>query len=555
MWVLDWYNFIVQHNPTPTPERGGFVGVKGKGNAYENPLRDKSHGRIWRVVSRTAPRYDAIALDKENPDDLIDALSNDNMFWRMTAQRLLVERGNVDVLPDLFDLVTNKKAVIGGNDVAAIHALWAIDGLGGLAKDDKAEGVLTAALSHPSPGVRKAAIQILSKSHWTEESLAKSNVLNDADPNTRLAAILSLTEVTSSESIGQKLYELSTQEEIKNDEWLSKAVYAAATQHRKGFMTAFLAANPGYLNEKATEKKREAASFDDAGWKSMALPQYFEAAGVDIDGLIWFRKVIDLGAGAAGKQATISLGPVNDSDITYINGIKVGGMTRTRENRVYNIASGILKPGRNLIAVRVEDLGGNGGLNGEKELLFLQVGGKKVSLSGDWKYEVEKEVSRNQSMFVGTSIGKLFADNYLNTIEAPVSAPAAGAVVVKIKVVKNEMKYDVASFTVEAGKPVEIIFENPDFMQHNLLITQIGSLQTVGKAADKLAADPRGAEMNYVPNIPEVLFSTKLVNPQKSETLRFTAPEKPGDYPFVCTFPGHWSIMNGTMKVTAAKAL
>ena len=55
--------------------------------------------------------------------------------------------------------------------------------------------------------------------------------------------------------------------------------------------------------------------------------------------------------------------------------------------------------------------------------------------------------------------------------------------------------------------------------------------------------------------IPEVLFSTKLVNPQQTVTLRFTAPSKTGDYPFVCTFPGHWSIMNGTMKVVSGKPL
>ena len=81
------------------------------------------------------------------------------------------------------------------------------------------------------------------------------------------------------------------------------------------------------------------------------------------------------------------------------------------------------------------------------------------------------------------------------------------------------MKYDLKSFTVEAGKPVEIIFENPDFMQHNLLIVQAGELETVGRAADKLAADSKGAEMNYVPEIPEVLFATKLVNPQQTVSL------------------------------------
>ena len=115
------------------------------------------------------------------------------------------------------------------------------------------------------------------------------------------------------------------------------------------------------------------------------------------------------------------------------------------------------------------------------------------------------------------------------------------------------MKYDLKTFAVEAGKPVEIIFENPDFMQHNLVITQPGTLEIVGKAADKLASSPTGADQQYVPDMPEVLFSTKLVNPQQTVRLRFIAPENAGDYPYVCTFPGHWSIMNGVMKVVNSK--
>lgn len=557
VWVLDWYNFIVQHNPTPTPERGGFVGATGQGNAYENPLRDKSHGRVWRVVSRQAKKYRPMTLDKEHPSDLVEALNNDNLFWRMTAQRLLVERGNLDVLPDLYQLV-NEKTNETGDAYPAIHALWTIDGLGALTKDEKAEGTVRGALTHSSPGVRKAAIQILSKSYWTEESIVKSGVLKDADPNTRLSAILTLNELAPSESVGQLLYQLSTDESVKSDEWLSKAVYAAATQHRKGFLDAFLTANPQYMTEKANEVKRESVNLDDAAWKPMEIPQYMEAAGLNVDGIVWFRKEVTLPAGAAGRQATLSLGTINDSDITYVNGIKVGGIERnSREKRIYPLVSGILKNGKNVIAVRVEDLGGNGGMNGEPTEMFLQAGGRKLSLTGSWKYEVEKETGgRNHSMFEGTTIGKLFADNYLNAVEpSETAATSASATVIRIKVIQNEMKYDLKTFTVQAGKAVEIIFENPDFMQHNLLITKIGALETVGKAADKLAADPQGADKHYVPDIPEVLFATKLVNPQQTVSLKFTAPEKAGEYPFVCTFPGHWSLMNGTMKVVSSRPL
>ena len=86
-------------------------------------------------------------------------------------------------------------------------------------------------------------------------------------------------------------------------------------------------------------------------------------------------------------------------------------------------------------------------------------------------------------------------------------------------------------------------------MQHNLVITKPGAMEIVGRAADKLATDAKGASMHYVPDIPEVLFKTPLVNPEETFKLEFIAPASPGEYPYVCTFPGHWSIMNGVMKV------
>src|SRR5690606_13019679 len=116
VWVLDWYNFIVQHNPTPTPERGGYAAENGKGNAYENPLRDRTHGRVWRVISNEGKTSQSLTLSKDKPDGLVKALSNDNLFWRLTAQRLLVERKNQDVLPDLYKLVNNSAVDEFGNN-------------------------------------------------------------------------------------------------------------------------------------------------------------------------------------------------------------------------------------------------------------------------------------------------------------------------------------------------------------------------------------------------------------------------------------------------------
>src|ERR1043165_7350774 len=102
IWVIDWYNYIVQHNPTPKGWK------TGKGSAYETPLRDKLHGRIYRIVYKGAKENPQPKLDPKDPATMLAALKNDNMFWRTTAQRLLVERGNADIVPELIKLTQDK---------------------------------------------------------------------------------------------------------------------------------------------------------------------------------------------------------------------------------------------------------------------------------------------------------------------------------------------------------------------------------------------------------------------------------------------------------------
>jgi azurin len=130
------------------------------------------------------------------------------------------------------------------------------------------------------------------------------------------------------------------------------------------------------------------------------------------------------------------------------------------------------------------------------------------------------------------------------------AAKAVKPIIINVKVVPNALQFNKKLLSVKAGQKVTINLENPDVMQHNLVIIKPGTLQKVGAAADALARDPNGAEKQYVPRIPEVLSFIKLLNPDEEGSITFTAPTKPGDYPFVCTFPGHWRIMNGILRVT-----
>ena len=112
---------------------------------------------------------------------------------------------------------------------------------------------------------------------------------------------------------------------------------------------------------------------------------------------------------------------------------------------------------------------------------------------------------------------------------------------------KPGLKYDVSNFEVKAGSKVRLIFNNNDDMTHNVVITAPGAADEVGSLALKMGL--KGSEMNYVPSSNKVLFHTGLLQPESSESIYFVAPSTPGEYMFVCTFPGHASVMRGIIKV------
>jgi len=110
------------------------------------------------------------------------------------------------------------------------------------------------------------------------------------------------------------------------------------------------------------------------------------------------------------------------------------------------------------------------------------------------------------------------------------------------------MKYDVTELEVKAGSKVKLIFNNlDDDMTHNLVIVEPGTADEVGLAAFSLGV--KASQMSYVPNSNKVLFHTTLLQPESSQTIYFTAPTKPGNYSYVCTYPGHHTLMRGILKV------
>ena len=120
---------------------------------------------------------------------------------------------------------------------------------------------------------------------------------------------------------------------------------------------------------------------------------------------------------------------------------------------------------------------------------------------------------------------------------------------IRIATVPAKMIYDLRKFDVTAGQPVELELVNEDNMPHNLIVGRPGSLRRIGRAADAQGIGPDAMKHAYVPEVEGVLHASPLVAEGATEYLRFIAPQRPGRYPYICTYPGHWQMMNGVMNV------
>lgn len=565
LWVLDWYNFIIQHNPTPE----GFE--NGAGNAYIDPLRDNTRGRIYRLVHEDAKRYKPYKLDRKRPGTLVDALKSDNMFWRLTAQRLLVETGDKSVKDDLYDLIADKSIDAVNVNGAAIHAIWVLDGLGLLdASDEESLKAVITALKHPAPGVRRAAVQTLPTDRPDVlQQLMDSGVLQDMDLRVRLAAILALSEATPTKQIGQAIFDATQQPENVEDKWVSHALLIAGAAHRQVFMDEYhqKASHPDLSDTEGSLAERIFA-----GERMTVLP-----LNTDGGGTVGGRQIPDLANQEVSFMADVkpaemrrillegvlvSHGDDRNGYAVYMKGERLYFQVNQKGRQVvihsaealpaaFKVKASLRSDGQMRLSIN-----GHAVAEGKATGLFPETppGSIRIGHNRQRRWGEDTQRIANVGDYPDDfDFSGLLANARLvivNTKSPEVAEIKGTDGVVTIKAIVGEMKYDVTTITAKAGETLKIIFENPDHMQHNLLILKPGTLDRVGAAADELAKQPNGVEMQYIPNTPDVLFSTPLVDPDSRYELVFTVPKAPGDYPFICTFPGHWRIMQGVMKVT-----
>jgi azurin len=134
------------------------------------------------------------------------------------------------------------------------------------------------------------------------------------------------------------------------------------------------------------------------------------------------------------------------------------------------------------------------------------------------------------------------------TVKNPWLAKVEGSREIAIEAASN-LAYKTPELRAKPGEKLALTFVNPDVVPHNWVLAKPGTLATVGGLADALIADPEAVARHYVPKTDDVIAYADITDPGKRQTIYFAVPDAPGRYPFLCTFPGHWKLMNGVLVV------
>lgn len=191
VWVLDWYNYLFLHNP---------ASPMGPGVAWDNALRVKTRSRIWRVTPASGATEPVLNLRTASMPQLVAALANPNMHWRLQAQRLMIEGGWSAELGDSLKAILEQDRSVDlmGNNPRVVHALWTLHGLGRFESDAATwSPVLARLLKHPAWGVRRNVLRVMPRTSASATSIGEACSVNDPHGHVRLQALVAFSEISA----------------------------------------------------------------------------------------------------------------------------------------------------------------------------------------------------------------------------------------------------------------------------------------------------------------------------------------------------------------------
>jgi len=515
MYFLDWHNVVIghlQHN-------------------LRDPSRDNAHGRIYQVVEKRRPLNKVIKMSNKSVTELVNLLSSGESNVRYRARLALSGKDTDKVLQAAQKLADTLDIKNPDHALTLTELLWLHQQHNRINRQ-----LLLKVLGSPVAEARSAATKVIGQ--WGEEHLddgAKllQKLAADADAKVRAEALVAAPEFSGMDAVevlfiahqypvdAQIAYNIEQTSKLFHPRW-SAALAQGQTLSAAG--QEFLKIYSGSaLDEDVSELIQDGAK--------NVLNFYYEQAkskkSYQLLGIQFKTK-----ASKGAQMHFYQLRPDGENKYQTINVVKhTAGDTIGTKKIIFDEPWDI-EPS-DLLAHS-----GNGGpayrlvANEGSDLLYYPVA---VFPSKDKSYDLTQINSLPQKR------------RYV--LEFITQNPEDKKADVVIKAVPEKLKYDLSEFTVKAGKKFTLRFENPDNMPHNIVFIQQGAKEEVGLLADKMAADPEAAKNHYVPHSSKVLFATPIVDDHAKVTLEFTAPAKPGEYPFICTFPGHWRVMQGIMKV------
>ena len=376
LWFLDFYDFIIQHNPTPIgPIAQGIrfrtAAATPTTRRCANTIAAASTGSCGRTRSRTRRCRSA----SSRPLELVQALRHDNMFWRTTAQRLLVERGKTDVAPADH---RHRQRPHGRHDRAQFpRRPRAVDAARPRrARRQQRAGARRGDARALTPGRRRAqggAVGAADDAAVDRGGCSSAGALTDKDLNVRLNALLALSRMPASVEAGREIYRASKDKEVIEDEWLPEAVWIAATRHQEGFLKAYadeVGARRGDAHRGSRCARRagrgvdwSAPSLADADWKSSRPrrsgarpPSAITSARSGSAGRSTCRRTPPASQRRSGWGSSTT--PMSPTSTAFAS---APPSTSRNLPRQYSIPAGVLTAGSNVIAVRISNVNGRGG--------------------------------------------------------------------------------------------------------------------------------------------------------------------------------------------------
>lgn len=480
-------------------------------HAMRDPQWNHERGRIWRVVNTGRPVVtDWPRIEGASVPELLRLLTHSQNIVRNHV-RIALRKVGAKVVPAIDAWMASAASASTASDQARLEASWVLAALGEIRPAWKE------ALSRSEDArFRAAAVQLirLTAERWPDAVSLLSRAAGDSHPRVRMAVInavshLRVTEPKYEAVLGSLLHRHPPEPAVQ----AMLTSLSAGTRSLRGPAVPVLEVAPSTqvrswlpLNP-ALESAPDAKILTARDRRGQAADQPPRR----------FRTFLDV----TTPQPAVLRVKHGFLDLA-VNGVQV--LTADNQFSPQQQVTFALAPGLNAIELTYRRL------RGEPPPVFVfdplgqPLAGVRVAEGADGLAELAGRWAK---------------------------AHAADAGALRVQAVPNQMQFAPRELRVQAGQPVRLIFENPDLMPHNLLLVMPGAAEAVGLLADELASDPSGLAKAYVPASPHVLQATPLVPPNERAELVFTAPSEPGRYPYLCTFPGHWRIMQGVMIVEA----